>query len=395
VKRIWAVILAAGLLAVPATTASAHEDVRRDGNDARGPLDLRAAAVGHKGAGSITHTLTTFSSWKPKLLRNGSYFAVAFDTDDDPSDFERCAFALYQNGLRGQLSNCGRRKVAKVDVRKVSPRAVELTVGLGKLLGPNGGDYRWEGFSFYRNDHGCEKACSDSIPNHPPLLLHDLTPPKITPRAFPDPSTNASPDTTFPVEFGVSDGGGSGIVSWKLRQRPVNGTGWTPVDDGAGGGHRSVDVSAAEGDQLEFQVIAVDKQGNRTSSAPSDARVTVPIDDDDHSIAYAGGWTAPSAGNGGYFERTRHHSVTNGATASFSVTSTVQDARLRILGGPGNGGATMTVDGGTPVPITEQSDTPRREVVANVTLGPAGTHDVVITISSGPFNLDGYAFSDY
>jgi hypothetical protein len=124
--------------------------------------------------------------------------------------------------------------------------------------------------------------------------------------------------------------------------------------------------------------------------------VTVPIDDKDTSISYsASGWTTPTAGNGGYFERTRHHSVTNGATASFSVTSTVQNARLRILGGPGNGGATMAVDGGTPVPITEESDTQRRDVVANVTLGAPGTHHVVITVSSGPFNLDGYAFSDY
>ena len=395
-RRIWAVLLVAGLLVVPAATATAHTDLRKDGNDTRGPLDLRSAGVGHKGSGSVTHSLTTFGSWKPKLLRSGSYFAVAFDTDDDASDFERCAFAFYQGGLRGQLSNCGRRKVGKVDVRKTGPRSVELTIGLGKLLGPGGGDYRWEAFSFYRNDHGCAKACSDSVPNHPPLLLHDLTPPQVTPRSFPDPTSNASASTTFPVEFGVSDNGGSGIASWKLRQRPVRGTGWSSAGHGTGGGHQSVNVNASEGDQLEFQVIAVDKQGNRTASVPTDARVTVPIDDDDPSVTYSGaGWTTPSVGNGGYFERTRHHSVTTGATASFSVTSTVQDARLRILGGPGNGGATMTVDGGTAVPINEDPSLARRDVVANVTLGSPGTHDVVITVSSGPFNLDGYAFSDY
>lgn len=395
-KRMWAVVLVAGLLAVPVASASAHGDVRKDGNDTRGPLDLRSAAVGHKGPRSVTHTLTTFTSWKPKLLRNGSYFALAFDTDDNPADFERCAFAFYQGGLRGQLSNCGRRKVGKVDVRKTGPRSVEFTVGLGKLLGPGAGDYRWEAFSFYRNAHGCAKACSDSVPNHPPLLLHDLTPPTITPRSFPDPTTNVSADTTFPVEFGVSDNGGSGIASWKLRQRPVHATGWTPVGDGTDGGHQSVNVDAAEGDQLEFQVIAVDRQGNRMASVPNDARVTVPIDDADPSITYSGGdWTAPSVGNGGYFERSRHHSVVNGATASFSVTSTVPNARLRILGGPGNGGATMTIDGGTPVPITEDSTIARREVVANETVGQAGVHNIVITVSSGPFNLDGYAFSDY
>ena len=91
--------------------------------------DLRnIAVVGHKGAGSVTHTLTTFTSWKPKLLRNGSYFALAFDTDNNAADFERCAFAFYQGGLRGQLSNCGRRKVGKVDVRKTGPKSVEFTV---------------------------------------------------------------------------------------------------------------------------------------------------------------------------------------------------------------------------------------------------------------------------
>jgi hypothetical protein len=397
VKRFWAVILAAGLLAAPAATASAHEDVRKDGNDVRGPLDLRAAAVGHKGEGSVTHTLTTYGSWKPKLLRGGSYFAIAFDTDADPTDFERCAFALYQNGLHGQLSNCGRRKVGKVDVRKPSARSIEFTVGLRKLLGPEGGDYRWEAFSFYRNDHGCAKACSDSVPNHPPLLLHDLTSPQVTPRSFPDPTTNVSADTSFAVEFGVSDNGGSGIASWKLRQRPMNGTKWMPVGDGNDGGHQSVNVDAAEGDQLQFQVIAVDQQGNRTAGAPNDERVTVPIDDEDGSITYSSGdWTAPSAGNGGYFERTRHHTVTTGATASFSVTSTVQNARVRILGGPGNSAATMTIDGGTPIPLDpETSATTRRAVIGNVTLGSPGKHDVVIAVASGPFNLDGYAFSDY
>ena len=394
-NRVWAVILMAGLLVVPAA-ASAHEDVRRDGNDTRGPLDLRSAAVGHQGDGSVTHMLTTFASWKPKLLRSGSYFAIAFDTDNDPSDFERCAFALYSDGLRGQLSNCGRRKVGNVDVRKPGPRSVELTLGLGRLLGPAGGDYHWAAFSFFRNDHGCAKACSDSTPNHAPLLFHDLTPPRVTPHSFPEPTTNASASTTFPVQFGVSDKGGSGIDSWKLRQRPVHGKGWTPVAEGSDGGHQSVDVNAAEGDQLEFQIIAVDRQGNRAAGGPDDARVTVPIDDEDASIRYSGGgWTAPSVGNGGYFERTRHHSVVNGARASFSVTSSVPGARLRILGGTGNGGATMTVDGGTAVPIPEEPDTDRRAVVANETLGHAGKHHVVITVSSGPFNLDGYAFSDY
>jgi hypothetical protein len=396
VKRIWAVLLVTGLLVVPAATASAHEDLRKDGNDTRGPLDLRSAAVGHKGAGSVTHTLTTFTSWKPKLLRNGSYFALAFDTDDNAADFERCAFAFHQGGWRGQLSNCGRRKVGKVDVRKTGPKSVEFTIGLGKLLGPGDGDYHWEAFSFYRNAHGCAKACSDSVPNHPPLLFHDLTPPQVTLRSFPDPTSNVSASTTFPVEFGVSDIGGSGIASWKLRQRPVHGTGWSAAADGTDGGHQSVNVNASEGDQLEFQVIAVDRQGNRAASMPAGARVTVPMDDEDPSITYSGSdWTAPSVGNGGYFDRSRHHSVVNGSTASFSVTSTVADARLRILGGPGNGGATMTVDGGTPAPIIEDSMVARRDIIANVKLGPPGTHEVVITVSSGPFNLDGYAFSDY
>src|SRR3954451_24822461 len=81
VRRIWAVLLVASLLLVPVATASAHEDARKDGDDARGPLDLRSGAVGHKGEGSVTHTLTTYNSWKPKVLRNGSYFALAFDTD--------------------------------------------------------------------------------------------------------------------------------------------------------------------------------------------------------------------------------------------------------------------------------------------------------------------------
>src|SRR6185436_8681011 len=126
VKRMSAVLLVAGLLVVLTVTASAHEDVRKDGNDTRGPLDLRSAGVGHKGAGSVTHTLSTFTSWKPKLLQKGSYFALGFDTDNNAADFERCAFALYKEGLHGQLTNCGRRQVGTVDVRKTGPKSIEF-----------------------------------------------------------------------------------------------------------------------------------------------------------------------------------------------------------------------------------------------------------------------------
>ncbi|MDP9242514.1 MAG: hypothetical protein M3O84_04985 [Actinomycetota bacterium] len=387
-RRAWAVILVAGLLAVPATS-SAHEAVRRDGNDTRGPLDLHSAAVGHKGDSAVTHTLATFKPWKAKLLQGGSYFVVAFDTNGDPSDFERCAFAFFHGGIRGQLTNCGRKKEGKIGVLKLNGRAIRFTVGLGKLVGSDGG-YGWVAFSFYRDAHACSKACGDVIPNHPPELFHDLTPPGITLRSFPDPSTDGSNTTTFPVEFGVSDHGGSGVQSWKLRQRPVGGTGWTQIADGTDSGHQSVDVSEAEGDQVEFQVIVTDRQGNRAASKPEDARVTVPIDDTDASVAFAGTWTTPAGGNTIWFQSSRHVSSTGGDTAVITYTG----KELRIIGGPPASAFTVQVDGGATQPFSTTASTTRRSVVAHVSAG-IGPHVATVTVTSGTFVFDAYAVSDY
>jgi hypothetical protein len=389
VRRAWAVILVAGLIAVPATS-SAHEAVRKDGNDTRGPLDLSSAAVGHKGDSAVTHTLTTFKPWKAKLLQGGSYFVVAFDTDGDPSDFERCAFAFFHGGIRGQLTNCGRKKEGRIGVRKLSGRVVRFTVGLGKLVGSDGGDYGWMAFSFYRDAHACSKACGDVIPNHPPELFHDLTPPTVALRSFPDPSTDGSASTRFPVEFGVSDHGGSGVQSWKLRERPVGGTGWTQIANGSDAGHQTVHVSDAEGDQVEFQVIVTDRQGNRAASKPGDARVTVPVDDTDPSVAFAGTWTTPTGGDAIWFEGSRHVSSTASDTATIAYTG----KELRIIGGPPASTFTVKVDGGMPQSFTTTASTTRRSVVAHVSAG-AGQHEATVTVASGTFVFDAYAVSGY
>ncbi len=122
-RRAWAVILVG-------RAARRSGDVicprgRPQGRERQpGPLDLCSAEVGHKGDSAVTHTLTTFQPWKAKLLQHGSYFAVAFDTDGDPSDYERCAFAFFRGGIRGQLTNCGRNKVGRIGVRKESGRAI-------------------------------------------------------------------------------------------------------------------------------------------------------------------------------------------------------------------------------------------------------------------------------
>jgi hypothetical protein len=389
VRRIWTTVFLAGLLVLPAS-AEAHETVREDGNDTRGPLDLSVVSVGHSGETAVTHTLRTFEPWKAKDLKGGSYLVVAFDVGGDDSDFERCAFAFFRSRLRGRLTNCGRRRLSNVMVHRSNGRSVTFTVGLEKLLGEDGGDYRWVAFSFYRNDHACSDACGDSVPNHLPELFHDLTPPMVTLRSFPDPSTDTSASTSFPVEFGVSDHGGSGVRSWKLRRRRVGGIGWTHVAHGVEAGHQSVEVDANQGHRYEFQVIVVDRQGNRSASTPEDARVTVPFDDQHPSIVYTGSWTTPPTGNALYFRSTRHVSTTPNDTATFAFTG----RELRIIGGTPASEFTVFVDDDPAETFSTTGQTQKRSVVAHMSTS-AGDHTAEITVESGTFVLDGYAASSY
>ena len=79
-------VLTAAVLSVlvGAGTAQAGGGTVRDGNDRRGPLDIRSASQGHAGT-KVTHTIRTFANWPIGLLgpSTPNLFAVEISTDSD------------------------------------------------------------------------------------------------------------------------------------------------------------------------------------------------------------------------------------------------------------------------------------------------------------------------
>src|SRR5439155_26065828 len=98
-RAILLTIGATGLAALIAPgTALAHTASRSDGNDVRGPPDIKAIREGHRGL-ALTHRVTTFDPWRSTLLgtRTPNLIALSFDTGGTAAP-ERWVFVLYANG---------------------------------------------------------------------------------------------------------------------------------------------------------------------------------------------------------------------------------------------------------------------------------------------------------
>lgn len=163
--RTWIPALSlAAVICVSASAALADRRVVRDGDDARGRLDVKVAVAGHKSTGKsghdlVRHRLTTFAPWGRKVLGDASTdVQFLFDTDDDHAadvqvtvDLRRGRLVALETDLDSGTS-VGRARVWRPNRRSVAIALPKRNLG--------GGDYRWYAATAFHRDGS--KACGTS-----------------------------------------------------------------------------------------------------------------------------------------------------------------------------------------------------------------------------------------
>jgi hypothetical protein len=363
----------AGVFLVLAGTAHADPLTRSDGNDTRGPLDIRRAAHGHAGT-AVTHTIRTFGPWSKALLgpQTPNAFFLVVSTDGDAAA-ERIVLIFSSGGrmvalvLRPNGTLVGRASASKPDAR-----AVRVSIPRARLGSPAG--YRWQAFSYFEGRLTCRSGCVDRVPNAAARVLHDITPPAIS-----FPALGVPGATTYDVPFSVSDTGGAGLQTWRLEHRPLGTSTWSTVDSGTTVGPQTYQHASAEDADDEFRVVAVDRQGN-TRVSPVQL-VSVPVDDD--ALTYAGTWTP--GGTLDDFLGTLRTTSDPAATASYNFNG----GYVAWIAPGGAGLAEVTVDGTTTVEVDLADFSGSRRVVFEHTFASVEPHTLLIEVLATPVSVDG------
>jgi hypothetical protein len=378
--------LAAQLLVLSTGHAVAHTETISDGNDTRGPLDIRSATVSHIHGTEVDHHIETFGDWSVGTLGNDSFFVIVFDTSGTHKTFERCAFAFQtRKRLRGSLTNCGSRYITSIDVSKEGGSGVDIKVPYTRL----GDSYRWAAESVYAGG-SCAHPCVDVVPNTLPLPSHDIAAPTVhvsVPLLSSDVGTTASVD----IGYDVSDTGGSGLNSWVVRRSTDDGATWEDLQTGTAAGPGSLPVNdLLEGTTYEVQMNAVDGQENHGIAT---AYVEDPWDDAsaDLTADYSGSWSMASA-PAGSFGGTMHTATAEDATLTISMPIAAHHQVRVVWVAPGTGtwtghiSASMSGSGqARTVSATSLPDLPRQRA-ADLLVDPSAylsTLTVTIAVPAG------------
>jgi hypothetical protein len=374
-KSAFLVVLAAGVGLSLTGTAQANVLTRIDGNDTRGPLDIRSASHGHAG-NAVTHTIRTFSPWSRALLgpRTPNAFLLVVGTDRDPAP-ERVVLIFSSGGrMIARVLRPNGTLVGGAAASKPNGRTVRVSILRARLGSPAG--YRWQAFSVFESRGGtCANGCVDRVPNASGRVLHDITAPQIS---FPAPAVPAT--TTYDVGFSVSDTGGAGLRSWRLERRTFGTPIWSMVDSATTGGPQTYRQIANVDDDHEFRVVAIDRQGN---TRVSPVRV-VSVPWDDNVLTYTGVWTA--AGTPDDFMATRRSSSELNATATYTFEG---DYVAWIAPGGGPGFAEVLVDTVSQGTVDLGPFSGPRQVVFEHTFQSVGSHTIVIRVAGGTVPVDG------
>jgi len=284
-RRIGSVgTLAAILVAVIASTATANPIKQGDGNDTKGPLDLGGVVVGNGGSGFEIKTKQPFDT-ADVGVRNGrlaGLFEILIDSNADRR-FDRAVQVFYFRGrFRSVLVNRSGHKLALLKASRVSHRAVQVVVPHSKV--PNQGSYDFAVLSaYFRSPCAKKHPCGDLAPNRYPLLRDDFTAPKVK-WNVPKYASDVSSTLTIPVAFSLEDDPfGSGVKSWGLQERKVGTAAWVDVETGSAPSP-TVNFHGVQGATYDFRVNAVDRQGN---SQTTTTRVSVPYDDRNALFSYS------------------------------------------------------------------------------------------------------------
>jgi hypothetical protein len=174
-----ALVLVAALLDSVSGTAAVHADTRRwrDGNDARGPLDIALVSQGHrmgpKGVPQLVHTIRLHRAWPVKKLRHQGFVHVLFDRKGHPNGpEERNLWIVYRGGhlVATMYNSLGDppKRLARVALWRPDWRTVKVAFPKTLLKRRGLERYKWSVLSFVEARHElCPRrdGCSDLAPN--------------------------------------------------------------------------------------------------------------------------------------------------------------------------------------------------------------------------------------
>ena len=372
---------------VPPAGATVTGVYKTDGNDTPGPLDLASVRVSPVDGGDKIQVATLASFTQAQLDGDKGWIEVDFDLDaNEKYDFYVVVF-YYKGNLHAVEVEDGTSS-GNLPVKRVNKRTVAFTIK-HNTLGFHVTSYDFAAASIWRAAPCTKtKPCVDTIPNRLPLLRSDFTAPTVTWVTPPKWTTDVSDSLTFPLKFTVKDDvHGSGVKSWDLEKKPFGVIGWTVVDTGSNSSV-TAQVTVAAGDESDYRVVAVDRQGNKRISTLQ--RITAPYDDVDPLITYGGSVTHHSGVTGPFLG-----TATAMATSSTATITLPEYWRMCVLTGPTGLGesasAEISISGLTEMTVTETSSTPVREMRC-IDIGGSGELEMVITVTSADdFVLDGIA----
>ena len=157
-----------------------------DADDTHGRLDIRKVSHAHRGAHVLTHRITTFGDWRPRLLQGRTNFNLWFSTDDDrwaeyiariyyEHDELRACFGGYNEGSDfAGVGPCKRVPVGRPARRSVLIRLKDSFVG-------DADSYGWSAQSAYSRGGAAHcphrDVCYDYVPSRLPRggITHDLS----------------------------------------------------------------------------------------------------------------------------------------------------------------------------------------------------------------------------
>lgn len=361
--------------------------IRQDGNDTRGPLDLRSLRVSHIGRWTDRIQFATFGRVRnTQIDGDRGEFEIGIDLKGD-TGYEYILHVRSGGGrIRGVLYRTSTNRVVdgSVPAARINGKAFRVDIELRTLRRPT--SYAFGLFGIFRGSP-CSDAhpCIDGIPDRFPLILHDRTKPSFRWISVPRVSTDRTADLQSPVTFGVKDDRfGSGIRRWTVQRRQLGQIVWQDVQSG-NGLRPTVNVPGVQGATFQVRVLVVDKQNNQRVSTLQ--RTTFPYDDGNPIFNFDMGWTPamrPQA-----FLQTAQVGALNA-----TVTITIEGAHpYCFLGGPvamGPGTATLKVNNGAPMPMPNESalTAPRQQLQCGTTGIGTNTLEVVVTSANG-YVLDG------
>ena len=379
---VLALVVVAGTI-VGAPTATAHTDRHGDPNDSPQRFDIAAVKTTHNGDKmKFEITLHDTLHLGDVDLRLSRYFLIGLDLDQRASDhelFERCIFVIDRPGATAIATDCGSWRMDDSNVSRVGTRTMATTIDLKRLQVD--GDFKFAVISYWGAESCRNDVCVDAAPNRLPLYLEDRTKPTVSLRVGAMPT-----EPTFPIEFTVKDGKGSGIKQWVLEKRATDSNVWATLLTGRGDGIQTPTISPGGGTWI-FRIRATDKQGN-TGVSP-ERPLSVPYDDPEFTsfATFSGSVTSvedAQAFGGSYA------SMATDATVSMTLDAVQYGGctQLRFYGPGGNWTISLSVDGGPPSTDSSSGPGPRDQWrYVTVCAGEVVTLDITVT-SAGPFGID-------